>query len=204
MVRRRTDRNLGRLDCLRRLQFFGDFKGQATPGQVNLNAPPVAGSFLINEVVINPSGSPDGNFEFIEIVNTVVNNGSLAASLQGHALVLVGTSTGASLGKILEAWDLGAMSTGPNGLLLLGNEYPIGRTPWGKFIDPLTQLGDPEAPAGQTRYSDMGDDDIRANNGFTLLLVRNFTGSIDQLIGNAAGVFHPPAMDRTRRQCRVQ
>jgi hypothetical protein len=33
----------------------------------------------------------------------------------------------------------------------------------------------------------LGEDDVRSNNGFTLLLVRGYTGTIDQIIGNAAG-----------------
>lgn len=177
------------------VQFFGDFKGQATPGQPNLGSAPVPGNFLLNEVSINPASivaGNDANFEFIEIRNTVESNGTFAASLQGYALLLIGSSQGSgNVGKIIEAWDLSSMSTGANGLLLLGDGYPEGRAPWGSYIDPLTQLGEPEAPAVQTpvRYSSMGEDDIGSNNGFTLLLVRGYTGTLDQVVGNASGSF---------------
>ena len=163
------------------VQFFGDFKGQATPGQENLNAAPPVGNFLINEVAINPPGTSDGNYEYIEIINA----GGGAASLQGLALVLLRSNDGngpTALGTITEAWDLGAYVSGANGLLLLGNNYPVGDIPWGRYVDPQTQIADPEAPATQTpvRWSGMGDDDIGSNNGFTLLLVQNYTGTIGQ------------------------
>jgi len=162
-------------------QFFGDFKGQATPGQNNLNAAPAVGNFLINEVAINPPGPDDGNYEYIEIINA----GGGAASLQGLALVLLRSNDGSgatALGTISEAWDLGAFVSGANGLLLLGNNYPVGDIPWGLYVDPQTQIADPEAPATQNpiRWSGMGDEDIGSSNGFTLLLVQNFTGTIGQ------------------------
>lgn len=165
------------------VQFFGDFKGQATPGQPNLDSVPVVGDFLINEVAINPVGSFDGNYEYIELVNAATGGGS--ASLQGLALIILRSndSNGApSLGIIREAWDLSTFSTGANGLLLLGNGYPEGNIPWASYIDPQTQLAEPAAPATQNpiRWSSMGDDDIASNDGFTILLVQNFTGTIDQ------------------------
>lgn len=165
------------------VQFFGDFKGQATPGLPNLDAAPVVGNFLINEVAVNPPGPTDGNFEYIEIVNAAQNGG--AASLQGLALLIIRSNDAngtAALGTVREAWDLGAYSTGANGLLLLGQNYPDGNLPWAGYVNPQTQLGDPAAPATQNpiRWSSMGDDDIGSSDGFTLLLVQNFTGTIDQ------------------------
>ena len=165
------------------IQFFGDFKGQATPGQTNLNAAATVGNFVINEVAINPPGQDDGNFEYIEIRNA--SEGSSAASLQGLALLVIRSNDNAgvaALGTVKEAWDLSTLTTGANGLLLLGNNYNAGDIPWGSYIDPLTQLGDPGAPGTQNpvRWSSMGDDDIGSSDGFTLLLVQNFTGTIEQ------------------------
>jgi len=166
------------------VQFFGDFKGQSTPGQTNLDAAPPVGNFVINEVAINPPGTNDANYEYVEILNAAVGGG--AASLQGLALVIIKSNataaTAAQLGTITDAWDLGAFTTGSNGLLLLGNNYPEGDLPWAGYVDPLTQLADPAAPATQTpvRWSSMGDDNIGSSNGFTLLLVQNFTGTINQ------------------------
>jgi len=176
-------------------QFFGDFKGQSTPGAVNLDAAPAVGNFVINEVAINPPGTEDGNFEYIEILNAAAGGG--AASLQGLALILLKSNDGdgqAALGTVMEAWDLGTFSTGANGLLLLGNNYPDGNLPWGGYIDPETQLADPAAPGTQpspARWSSMGDNDIGSNNGFTLLLVQNFTG----YVGSAIPAVPPQDLD---------
>jgi hypothetical protein len=163
------------------IQFFGDFKGQGTPGQTNLDAAPVVGNFVINEVGINPPGGNDNNYEYVEILNA----GGGAASLQGLALVLVRSNANdatISVGTITEAWNLNEFTTGANSLLLLGNDYPSGDIPWGRYIDPETQIADPEAPATQVpvRLSSMGDEDIGDNNGFTLLLVQNYNGTIGQ------------------------
>ncbi|MGI8603331.1 MAG: hypothetical protein ACR2OZ_10065 [Verrucomicrobiales bacterium] len=166
-------------------RFFGPFQGQATPGQPNLNAAPVPLNVLINEVSLNPSGPTDGNFEYVEVVNTTEVNGSKAGSLQGYTLVVLGSnngSAGADLGKIIEAWNLGSFSTGSNGLLLIGNNYVPGATPWGNYLDPATRLAEPEAPLNQipVRFSSMGNGDLGDNNGFTLLLVQGYNGTIGQ------------------------
>lgn len=165
------------------VQFFGDFKGQATPGQTNLDAAPVVGNFVINEVAINPPGTEDGNFEYIEILNAAVGGG--ASSLQGLALLVIRSNDSAgttALGTVREAWDLSTLSTGANGLLLLGNGYAEGDMPWGSYVDTQTQLGEPGVPSTQNpiRWSGMGDDDIGSSDGFTLLLVQNFTGTLNQ------------------------
>ncbi len=168
------------LDSIIYNTFFGGFKGQVTPGQPNLNSAPAPGNFLINEVSLNPPGTDDANYEYIEIINAAGG----AANLQGLSLLLIGSNdreAGAQLGVIREAWDLGPLSTGPNGLLLLGNGYNEGRSPWGNYLDPDTQLGDPTDPGTPLgRYSSMGDDDIGYSDGFTLLLVRGYTGFVDQ------------------------
>lgn len=171
--------------------FWGPFKGQVTPGRANLDSAPLPPTFLINEVSINPSGPTDGNYEFVEIINTVESNGTRAASLQGLTLLVIDSNfgnTGTNLGRVSEAWDLSSFSTGNNGLLLLGNNYTLGHTPWGNYIDPATQLGDPDASSSQ--YTSMGDGDIADNNGFTLLLVRGWSGNPgDDLDTNNDGIF---------------
>lgn len=168
------------MDSIAYSTFFGGFKGQVTPGLPNLDGAAAPAAILINEVSINPPGSEDGNFEYIELINA---NGG-AASLQGLTLLVIGSNDrdgGSQLGRIREAWDLNPYATGTNGLLLLGNGYNEGRHPWGDYIDPATQLADPSDPGSPPgRYSSMGDDDIGYSDGFTLLLVRGYTGMVDQ------------------------
>lgn len=157
------------------VQIFGDFRGQATPGQPNLDAPPVVGNFLINEVSIDPPGPETRNFEYIEIINADGGSGSL----QGLTLVLLRTNDNSggnpggvpALGIIMEAWNLSAFTTGANGLLLLGNNYPDRDIPWAGYIEPETHLEDPTA---------LGVGDIGPSEAFSLLLVENYTGVIGQ------------------------
>lgn len=165
-------------------EFFGDFRGRATPGQPNLDATPTPGDFLINEVSINPPKS-DGNFEFVELIN--VQGG--AASLEGLTLLVINSNGLGNVslpGIIHEAWDLSPYNTGSNGLLLLGNNYPEGDFPWLGYAEPETALAEPSAPAPQVpqRWSSMGNDDLgdhsNDNNGFTLLLVQGYTGTLFQ------------------------
>ena len=121
----------------------------------------------INEVHFNVEG-PDENYEFIELKSTT--NG--VESLAGLSLVIINNAlsdNGVRLnpGEILEVLDLGELSTGTNGLLLLGNGYtdaPPGG-PWSGFIDSATAVGDPTG---------LGDSDIKTNTGLTLFLVRNY------------------------------
>ena len=125
----------------------------------------------INEVHFNPEG-PDTNFEFIELKSTT--NG--VESLAGLSLVMInnalsekkdGVEVRLNPGEIVEILDLGDLSTGSNGLLLLGNGYPnppVGG-PWSGAIDAATAIAD---PAG------LGDSDIGTNTGMTLILVRNY------------------------------
>ncbi|MFN0126349.1 MAG: hypothetical protein ACKV19_06660 [Verrucomicrobiales bacterium] len=165
-------------------QFFGGFRGQATPGQTNLDAAPVVGNFLINEASVNPPKTDD-NYEYVEILNA----GGGAASLQGLALLVINSSDIGDPNKrgvIVEAWDLSTYNTGSNGLLLLGNNYPDGQFPWLGYADPETPLVDPAIPANPplNRWSSMGNNDLgdinADNNGFTLLLVQGFNGTINQ------------------------
>ncbi|MDG2125991.1 MAG: hypothetical protein P8J87_19990, partial [Verrucomicrobiales bacterium] len=127
-----------------------------------------SGNILINEVLVNPGGvagdSDDDNFEFIELISTTGGSESVA-----DLTLVVLDSTGGNIGEIEEAWGLGGLTTGANGLLLLGNGYPTEVPHPGVAAE--TVLADPTAPSG------MGNSDIGNNDGFTLLLVRGFSGT---------------------------
>ena len=158
---------------------FGPFEGRATPGRYNLAGPVLSSRLLINEVHINPPGNDD-NFEYIEILS--LSGGR--QSTHDHTLILIENSGGRG-GEILEIWNLDGMSTGGNGLLLLGNGYPPGtlaywdralvpdlapQVPYGEVINgAVTAVGDP---------LDLGNDKIDPNNSFTLLLVEGFRGQV--------------------------
>ncbi len=122
---------------------------------------------LINEVHFNVEG-PDGNFEFIELKSTT--NG--VESCAGLSLVIINNALSdggirENPGEIQEVLDLSELSTGTNGLLLLGNGYtdaPPGG-PWAGAVDPATAFGDPTG---------LGDSDIKSNSGLTVFLIRNF------------------------------
>lgn len=154
-------------------EFFGTFKGRATPGQRNQSDSAELAEIRINEVNLNPPSSNDSNYEYIEI--TSVSGGSVITD--GYHLVVIDSKSDndaaigepANLrGNIREAWDLSGFSTGANGLMLIGDKYQTSQ-PWGNFLDPATILRE---PAG------FGAGDIGANDGFTMLLVSGFTGTV--------------------------
>jgi hypothetical protein len=164
----------------------------ATPGAPNI--PPALADLRINEVGLNPAGS-DGNHEFIELLKV----GGDAPTAQGYHLLVVNTDANSdttcgndrSLGVIVEAWALDEVEIGSNGLALIGQDYDDGRSPWRDHAATGTILSD----IGSSEDSDelkLGNNDIgneiwsreesicqldRTNEGFTLLLVKGFTGS---------------------------
>jgi hypothetical protein len=164
----------------------------ATPGAPNL--PPAPADLRINEVAVNPPGS-DGNHEFIELIKV---GGEASTGLGHHLLVInndpAGDATCAadrSLGVIVEAWPLDEVEFGPNGLALIGNDYDDGLSPWRDHADPATILSDLGGAADADPVK-LGNNDIgnevyvreggfcvtdRTNEGFTLLLVRGFSGA---------------------------
>lgn len=103
--------------------------------------------FRINEINLNPPGSPgrspggaapnvpeanDGNFEYIEIINTQANQAggtNFSGSLSGYTLLMV-DNDGGGLGTVRKAWNLNRFATGSNGLLVLGDGYPAGFSPF--------------------------------------------------------------------------
>ncbi|RYD31664.1 MAG: hypothetical protein EOP86_17435, partial [Verrucomicrobiaceae bacterium] len=128
-------------------------------------------NIILNEVHYNVAGS-DGNYEFIELkstTNTVESCAGLTLLIIGNDVEDKDTKLPLQPGEILEALDLSELSTGANGLLLLGDDYakaPLGG-PWAGAMDAATAVGDPTG---------LGTSDIKPNDGFTLLLVKGFTG----------------------------
>jgi hypothetical protein len=146
--------------------FFGGFKGAATPGRHNATAPlPSTAGLLLNEVNINPPGG-DNEKEFFELLST--DGSSISAA--GYSLLLI-DNDGVDTGRVLKVLDLDSAGTGANGLLLAGVGYDTA-VPW---IDEA-------APAAATRLffpEGMAFDDIGLstdNGAITVLLVKNFTG----------------------------
>lgn len=188
-------------DAVRR---FGSLPNAvATPGAPNV--PPEPADLRINEVAVNPAGS-DGNHEFIELIKV----GGEATTGQGYHLLVVNTdassdttcSSDRSAGVIVEAWPLDGVEFGGNGLALIGHDYDDGLSPWRDHAEPETILADigsssdPEAlklgtnDIGNEIYVREGGVCVtdRTNEGFTLLLVKGFTGSaLDDLDTNDDG-----------------
>lgn len=132
------------------------------------------GRFLLNEILVNPAGSDD-NREYIELRRA--GGAGLAAGLW----VLQVNGNAGSAGVITEAWNIGSLSFGTNGLLTIGNNYnavPLGG-PWSNLVSRATVFGDP---------SGYGSGDL-ANGSCTWLVVSNFTGAVNNdLDGNDDGV----------------
>ena len=140
-------------------------------------------AILLNEVHLNPQ-NPDQDFEFMELRSTT---GGVEACTNLWVIIINNDRNDAdfpvgdparllNLGEIREAWPLNDLSTGPNGLLLLGNGYtgvPKGGA-WSGAIDANTAAGDP---------SGMGSSDIGSNDGFSMLLVSGFTGVRNPVTG---------------------
>ncbi|WP_367870216.1 hypothetical protein [Luteolibacter sp. Populi] len=164
----------------------------ATPGAPN--TPPTIADIRINEVGIDPPG-PDDNREFVELIKV----GGESTTGQGYHLLVINTDAGSdvtcgtdrSLGVIVEAWNLGQVQFGSNGLALIGQDYDDGFSPWRDYAAAATVMSD----IGNSIDADgikLGNDDIgneihtrvagvceldRTNNGFTLLLVKGFSGA---------------------------
>lgn len=158
--------------------YFGTFKGGASPGRVNHGAPPGptgVGAVVLNEVHINPPGA-DGNIEYIELLDTA----GAARSLNGYYLLAIDNS-GANTGTVRNAWCLDGLATGTNGIALLGNRYdqPDG-LPW-SGVPAATAKGD---PAGRDSLANGFGDGVIAgdtsNANLLYLLVRRFSSFIGQ------------------------
>lgn len=156
----------------------GAFKGAASPGRPNHSAPTgstAAGAVVINEVNLNPAGN-DNNFEFVEIADTT----GASRSLNGYYLLAV-DNVEDNTGQVRHAWSLDGMSTGTNGLLLLGSGYTTaGNNPWAAVMNPATRLGSPFGRASLDSGFGPGvlgrDTD---NTNIMLLLVQQFNRYIE-------------------------
>jgi hypothetical protein len=129
-------------------------------------AAPADAQVFINEIMANPPGSDNG-FEFIELRSTTPS-----LSLSGlHLLIIEGD--GANAGIIDQALNLGALSTGTNGLFL--------------WRDSSTVLVPPPSPATFVHVADFVPD--IENGAQTYLIVQSFTGSVgDDLDTNNDGI----------------
>ncbi len=164
--------------------FFGGFQGAVTPGTANLNAEnpdpdsQTGARLLLNEVHIDPPGDPDGAAEFIEILST---HGETFSTRNRQILILDSTANGQ---EILDLWNLEGLSTGPNGLLLLGDNYDDESA---VMLYPALRhrlVTHREDPPG------LNGSDIRPNSTATVLLVEGFTGSTgNQLDPDGDGEF---------------
>jgi hypothetical protein len=120
-------------------------------------------TFLLNEILVNPPGSDD-NREYIELLRV-----GGAGSAGGLWILQVDGNAGKA-GQVNEAWNLGALAFGANGLLLIGNNYdksPLGG-PWSNLVETATLFGDP---------SGYGSGDLM-NSSCTWLLVSDFNGMV--------------------------
>ena len=118
-------------------------------------------SVVLNEIYVNPP-SDDDSREYLEILSTTGG----AESLTGLWLIAIegdAGSAGTATGLVEFAQDLSSLSTGSNGLLLLGSDYGSVGTPWGSLVDPSTSLADLNASF--------------ENGSTTVMLVTNFTGA---------------------------
>ncbi len=145
--------------------YFGPFRGGFTRGYGNHAAPPAEeGTVLINEVILKPAAEgPGDRAECLEILATTLD----ARSLSGYTLVLL-DSKGSSIGEIRNLWDLSGLATGPNGLLLAGEDFGTS-VPF--TIDPETGRG---TLLGM-KSGDIGDDDA-----LSLLLVKGLRPTVNE------------------------
>ncbi len=114
---------------------------------------------VLNEIFVNPGGTDDGR-EYVEILSTTGG----AEALTGLWLLEI-EGNGTVAGTIDNAQDLSSLSTGSNGLLMLGSGYGTSGTPWpAGVVDAATALGDLDGGTIE-------------NGGLTFLLVTGFSGS---------------------------
>src|SRR5262249_8099752 len=113
-------------------------------------------ALLLNELYVNPPGDDD-NREFVEILSTTGG----VTSMNGVALIEIDGNPG-TIGVIAHDRFLSGMTTGSNGLLLLGFDYASVGTPWGALVSPQTALGD--------------KNNFMGNNTITMMLVQGYTG----------------------------
>jgi hypothetical protein len=137
-------------------------------------------AILLNEIHIrtplsSDTVAADGNHEFIEVRSTAPGGVEFCTSNgleTGDPLwILIIENDGGGVGEIRQAWPLvnradgTPLKTGPNGLLLLGDDYNRPGSPYEFVKAPQTTMGDPEG---------MSTDDLPDDNALTILLVANY------------------------------
>ncbi|MCE9589979.1 MAG: PEP-CTERM sorting domain-containing protein [Planctomycetes bacterium] len=127
-------------------------------------------AILLNEVFINPQGSPDNDREYIELRSTdpTTDNAWLAT----HNLYLINiegdATTTPGRGGIDWVKNLNGLTFGTNGLMILGQTFASSVPAWS-----------PAVPAATTRYNwGPAGAVVIENGGVNLLLSTVFTGSI--------------------------
>src|SRR5688572_25165371 len=148
------------------------------------HAPRVQATILLNEIHLRTPLSSDttpgdGNYEFVELKSTT---GGVEVCTDLWILVI--ENDGDGVGEIKQAWPLRNedgtwMSTGANGLLLLGDDYTRPDSPYQFIKASQTTMGDPDG---------MGPDNLEDSNALSILLVRRapplpnpdpLTGAVD-------------------------
>ncbi len=170
---------------------LGSFRGAGSPGRANHSATPgdvSVGSVILNEISINPAGA-DNNFEFIELSAT----SGISLSLNGYSILAIDNRI-SNTGSIRNVWNLDGMSTGSNGLFVMGNRYPVaGGNRWASVMRPQTRTGDPAGREGlASSLSDNMIGNDTDNENITLLLVRGLSGylgdDLDETTPNPPGL----------------
>ncbi|MDA7644108.1 thrombospondin type 3 repeat-containing protein [Verrucomicrobiales bacterium] len=162
-------------------RFFGDFRGQVTPGLPNLTETPAQSPIVINEVHLDPVPVPDTIFEYIELLSAT----RTFTPLQDLSLLIVDVD-GATKGEIRNVLDLRGLTTGSNGLMLIGDGY----NDFVPFV--TTSRTHAEDPAGLT----VGDIGPGNNESLAILLVEGFSGGAGTDIDtNDDGVFDAAPWD---------
>lgn len=159
---------------------FGLANGIATPGRANLSSSLPAADFRINEVNLDPSND---RFQCIEIVNVNGTSAPGSRSLAGFWLVLVDSNVSVAdqdagvlnkVGTVIEEWDLSAMATGNNGLLMIADDAASSYTAFEDYVPAETGKGDPIARDTAPKSTGFGAGDIGSKSGFSLFLIRNY------------------------------
>jgi hypothetical protein len=169
-------------------QTFGQ-AGAASPGRANPTGVLIAGQkLLLNEIHINPPGG-DNNKEFIELRST----NDAAMSMNGHSLLFI-DNNGDDTGTVQKIIELDGLSTGSNGVALLGANY--------NRNDPVTiPWLSPNAPVAATTIyapTNLAEDDIGRfsdNGAFCLVLAYNFKGRLGDDLDIGSDANHNAPVD---------
>jgi predicted extracellular nuclease len=125
-----------------------------------IGSPGTTQTILLNEIYVNPPDTDD-NREYIEILTP-----GGATSLNNVWLLEI-DGDDSNAGTIDNAVNLSSLSTGTNGLLVLGDNYTTSH-PWGSLINAATTLANLNRPVVATLE----------NGSITFALVTNFTGAV--------------------------